>query len=99
MGDRMEGIKYIDQSGKVKVLKNPVVKKKIESKFPLVYTDFGVYLLLPVLMCTGLGYWIDSFTGKESTFTLIGIVLGGITAIINLYLLLKKDDGSSRTAR
>ncbi len=90
MADKMEGVKYIDESGKVKVLKNPVEKKKIESRFPLVYTDFGVYLLLPVLMSTGLGYWIDSYLGKGSFFTLIGIILGGILAIINLYVLLKK---------
>lgn len=99
MGDKMVTVKYIDKNGKVREEKKELVKKKYNSKFPFVYTDFGIYILLPVLVCSGIGYAIDSYLKKGSTFTLCGIVLGGILAITNLYLLLKKDDGSSRTTR
>jgi len=92
-------IKYIDENGIVKVLNKPYKKKKYESKFPLVYTDFGVFITLQVFLSLGIGHFADLVFQRKPLFTLIGIVIGGLLAIINLYLLLKKDDGSSRSTR
>lgn len=94
----MDRIKYIDSRGEVKSLKKPVQKKDYASKFPFVYTDFGVYMLLPIAFCAGAGYVADTVFREDRLFTLIGICIGGTLAVYNLFILLtKKEDGPNRT--
>lgn len=94
----MECIKYIDNTGEMKTLKTPIHKKRSPSRFQIIYTDFGIYMLLPVFFCTGAGYLADTYFREDSLFTLIGICIGGVLAINNLYILLnKKEDGPNRT--
>lgn len=96
MTDRIDRIKYIDNSGVVRNLKKPVKQKKIESKFKLVYTDFGIFLLIPIVIGISAGYFLDLWLHSQPVCTLIGIVFGGIFSIYNLYTILIKD-GSNRT--
>jgi F0F1-type ATP synthase assembly protein I len=90
-------LKYVDSKGELKQLRKPVKQKKYTSGFPMLHTDFGIYILIPVFICSYIGYAIDTIFHTNSTFTLIGIVAGGILAVCNLYILLTKKDGSDRS--
>lgn len=97
--DRISRVRVIDSNGRLKKSDKPIKKKKYDSKYKLVYTDFGIYLILPILIATGLGSFLDTYFGTKPVCILSGIVFGSIFAIYNLYALLTKEDGSSRTTR
>lgn len=96
--DTMSRVRYVDSGGCVRELKDSIGRKKIASKFPLEYTDFGVYLLIPVLSGTALGLYLDRRFNTTPLWTTCMIVLGGILAAYNLFAILKKD-GSVRPPR
>jgi F0F1-type ATP synthase assembly protein I len=97
--DRISRVRIIDIDGKLKKSTKLIEKKKYPSKYKLVYSDFGLYLMLPILFSTGLGSYLDSYFNTKPMFILSGIVLGSIFAIYNLYALLTNEDGSNRTPR
>ena len=95
--DRISRVRVVDSDGRLKRSDKPIRKKKYVSKYKLVYTDFGLYLILPILIATGLGSFLDTYFGTKPVCILSGIVFGSIFAIYNLYALLTKEDGSRTT--
>ncbi|MCX7996779.1 MAG: AtpZ/AtpI family protein [Patescibacteria group bacterium] len=96
--DTIGRVQYVSVDGTVRTLKKKRENGKPVSKFPFEYTDFGTYILIPILCGTGAGIMLDRFFDIAPLFTLGLIVAGGTLAVYNLFAILNKD-GSSRTAR
>ncbi|MFZ2088788.1 MAG: AtpZ/AtpI family protein [Desulfobaccales bacterium] len=52
-------------------------------------SSIGLSLVLAIVIGGGLGYWLNSVTGKSYWFY-IGLILGIIAGFRNLYILGKK---------
>ena len=48
-------------------------------------TQLGVVMIVPILMCTGIGVFLDRISQKEPLFTIIFILLGTGGAFRNLF--------------
>lgn len=48
-------------------------------------TQIGINAIVPILMMTFIGIWVDKKLGFNMLFTLIFLVLGSMTGIYNIY--------------
>ncbi|TXH02251.1 MAG: AtpZ/AtpI family protein [Candidatus Moraniibacteriota bacterium] len=54
------------------------------------YSSIGYYLITPLLLGVFVGLWVDSYFRSQPTFTLVGIVIGFISAAYSLFKLVKE---------
>lgn len=54
-------------------------------------TQLGYTMIIPILVCTIVGNFIDDKTGKEPVFTIIFLLLGVAGAFRNLFYLTNKQ--------
>ncbi|MFA9288425.1 MAG: AtpZ/AtpI family protein [Weeksellaceae bacterium] len=65
--------------------------RKSHSGLRMEYLNLGGYLMTPLLLGLGLGYAADKALHLDSTFTIIGIVIGTLLLFYNLYSLTKEN--------
>ncbi len=53
------------------------------------YFNAGFYILVPLLVCTFLGFQADRWLGTKPIFLLIGLGFGVVSAFYNLWKLAK----------
>lgn len=63
------------------------MKNKGKYKNLVLITQIGINSIVPVLLMTYIGTWIDEKLGYKMLFTLIFLVLGGLTGVYNIYKL------------
>ncbi len=52
---------------------------------PLAYMSLGIELVLPVMLLTYGGYWLDSRLGTLPLFLILGVLLGMAAGFYNLF--------------
>lgn len=58
-------------------------------------TQFAIHMLVPIGMCSYVGYWIDQKLGTSFVFILLFFV-GAMAGGRNVYLLAKKISGADK---
>lgn len=58
----------------------------------------GIFMVIAIVLCGGIGYWIDNRWHTSPWGLLIGLVLGIVTAFRELYLVGKRYQQSLRAA-
>jgi len=93
---RIKKFSYIDKQGQRNESPQKQVKKKDIRDMDLEkigkYINIGYYLVIPILIGTILGIYLDSKFGTQPKFTLSLILLGGALSIYNLFSLAKKEN-------
>ena len=96
VADRIKKFSYIDKQGDRNESTKKHVKKKDIRDMDLEmigkYINIGYYLVIPILIGTILGIYLDSKFGTQPRFTLSLILLGGALSIYNLFSLAKKEN-------
>lgn len=94
--DRMKKFSYIDKQGERNESTKKQVKKKdirdMDLEIVGKYINIGYYLVIPILIGTIVGIYIDSKFGTQPKFTLSLILLGAALSIYNLFSLAKKEN-------
>ena len=54
-------------------------------------TQLGYTMIIPILICTIIGSFIDDAAGKQPLFTIIFLLLGVAGAFRNLFYLTNKE--------
>ena len=52
--------------------------------------QIGFAILIPLLLCLGIGIWLDTHFHTKPQFTLGGIILGFILSFTNLFMTLRQ---------
>ena len=79
-----------DKNFNLRLQKKNYSREKKKSKLSLVkYTEIGYYIITPLLAGVFLGLAIDKFLKTKSTFFLIFLFLGTMTAFYNMYKIYK----------
>lgn len=63
-------------------------KKSVYQSFVLI-TQFGINMIVPILLCTALGIFIDKKTGM-SVFAIVFFIMGALAGFRNCYIMAKK---------
>lgn len=75
-------------------------KQKSHSNFVLAkYAGLGYYLVTPLVIGVFLGFGLDSYFGSKPFFILFFIIIGFISAIYNMYRLIKEEELNSNATR
>lgn len=63
-------------------------KKNVYQAFVLI-TQFGINMIVPILLCTALGIFIDKKTGMF-VFAIVLFIMGALAGFRNCYIMAKK---------
>jgi F0F1-type ATP synthase assembly protein I len=63
------------------------------------YTGLGYYLIAPLILGVLLGFGLDSYFGSKPFFILFFIIIGFISAMYNMYRLIKEEDKNTNATR
>jgi len=78
-----------DKNFNIKIIPQPKKNQKKKSLFALVNaSNLGYYIITPLITGVFLGYIIDKKTGSNF-FVILGIIIGGVCSIYNLFRLTK----------
>ena len=91
-------IKYtiINKKGEIEeVNSDSNIEKKKTRKIPFLYLDFGIYLIIPILLGIAGGKYLDNRFNTKPLFTLILIFLGTIITFYNLYKIANNGNKST----
>ncbi len=58
-------------------------------------TQFGIYMIVPIFLCTFLGIWIDKKAGT-SYWVIILFFIGALAGFNNIYKIAKRINGTER---
>ncbi len=75
--------------------KSHSLKQRHNSNFVLAkYAGLGYYLVTPLVIGVFLGFGLDSYFGSKPFFILFFIIIGFISAIYNMYRLIKEEEAN-----
>ena len=60
------------------------------------YLGIGSSLAFTVLLCLGVGHWLDKRFGTEPRYFLVGAVVGGVAAFLHFWKMYKTMAGGKK---
>ncbi len=66
-------------------------KKKESIEEELSYLNVGIFILVPILVGLGVGYYLDNLFKTKPLFIILLLLLGIVSSFYNLWRLIKKQ--------
>jgi F0F1-type ATP synthase assembly protein I len=60
------------------------------------YLGIGSSLAFTVLLCLGVGHWLDKKFGTEPRYFLVGAIVGGVAAVLHFWQMYKAMVGGKK---